>query len=166
MLKHDLTAARLRELLHYDQLTGLFTWLVKTNKSRNWVGKQAGCPDKNTGYIMIGIDGQHIRAHRLAWLYVTGSFPTREIDHKNRVKSDNRWKNLRAATPQMNAENRMAANRNNLSGLLGVATVPEGFMARIKINGRHRYLGTFATAEQAHSAYVIAKRKLHAGCIS
>lgn len=156
-------AERLRQLLKYDPHTGEFVWLVKTNKSRVWVGKRAGSIDKRTGYVMIGIDGQHIRAHRLAWLYMTGIYPTHEIDHINTVKGDNRWANLRQADPVTNGQNKIKANRNSVVGFLGVSPHRGRFMARIKVLGRHNYLGTFDTPQAAHQAYVDAKRQLHAG---
>lgn len=163
-MKKDLTVERLKELLHYEPETGVFTWRVKTNKSRNWVGKRAGCANVSTGYVMIGIDGHDIRAHRLAWFYMTGEWPANEVDHRNTDKGDNRWDNLRQATTRLNGENKRRANRNSKTGFLGVSPHRNRFMARIKVNGKHKCLGTFDTPEQAHAAYVATKRQLHEGC--
>src|SRR6202035_4009666 len=98
-----LTAERLREFIHYDPLTGVFTWLVLPvcrgprfvgrgpNQVR--VGGIAGCVSKSNGYRRIKIGGHPYCAHRLAWLYMTGTWPKDEIDHINRVRSDNRFCN-------------------------------------------------------------------------
>jgi len=94
-------------LLTYDPYTGLFTWLVDaySNKVK---GKIAGSIKE--GYINISIDRKLYRAHRLAWLYVNGVFPS-EIDHINRVKSDNRICNLREVSRSENCQNRSTSKR-------------------------------------------------------
>src|SRR5712692_928690 len=116
------------------------------------------------GYLRIGICGGQYRAHRLAWLYMTGKWPIDQIDHKNAVKNDNRWKNLREATCAINNQNKRKALRNNRTGFLGVSRNGKGFIAQIKINEKRRNLGTYPTPELAHEAYLKAKRELHAGC--
>jgi hypothetical protein len=160
-----LTQKRLKELLNYDQETGAFTWLVAPN-GRIHVGQIAGSQNAD-GYIQIKIDRVTHRAHRLACLYMTGKWPEEEIDHRNTVTSDNRWKNLREATRVLNAQNsRRARKVNKSSGLLGVTqrNKGRGFQARIRFEGKEKRLGTFSTAEMAHEAYVKAKRELHLGC--
>ncbi len=157
-----LTQARLKELLHYDPETGVFTWLVRTSTCIR-VGDIAGYRDGD-GYLRIGICGGQYRAHRLAWLYMTGKWPIDQIDHKNAVKNDNRWKNLREATCAINNQNKRKALRNNRTGFLGVSRNGKGFIAQIKINEKRRNLGTYPTPELAHEAYLKAKRELHAGC--
>lgn len=161
MVRTDLTAARLREVLHYDKTTGRFTWLVHRHGLR--VGTEAGCINNN-GYWLITVDGVKYRAHRLAWLYVTGKWPDGEIDHKNTKRADNRWRNLRPATFEHNQQNRRRAMKRNITGLLGVSERGCKFTANIHVAGRDIYLGTFDTAEAAHAAYVVAKRQHHPGC--
>ena len=90
-----LEALRLRELLSYDPDTGLFRW--SKNKGSKDAGELAGCVSPK-GYILIGIDGCLYLAHRLAWLYVHGEFPEKDIDHRDQDKSNNRICNLRLAT--------------------------------------------------------------------
>ena len=116
----DLTAERLREVLDYGPDTGVFTWKIRTN-SRVKVGDVAGAlrPD---GYIQISIDGRLHRAHRLAWLYVTGESPPDQIDHINGVRDDNRIANLRLATSAENKQNLRRAKSRNKTGFLGVCT--------------------------------------------
>ena len=155
----DLTAERLREVLDYDQETGVFTWKIRTH-SRVKAGDVAGAlrPD---GYIQISIDGCLHRAHRLAWLYVTGESPPSEIDHINCVKNDNRISNLRLATRSENLQNQLRAKSNNNTGFLGVSPNLWKFKAEIQVDGKRRYIGTFPTPEEAHAAYLKAKRQLH-----
>jgi len=155
-----LTQRRLHELLHYDAATGVFTWRVDhaLNRAGAAAGKSGG------GSLKIGIDGVRYFAHRLAWLYMTGKLPTNEIDHRNGVSTDNRWNNLRDVDHSVNQQNRRRAQRNNIVGLLGVSPYGTRFRAKIKANGKHLHLGLFESADDAHAAFVTAKRQLHEGC--
>jgi hypothetical protein len=159
-----ITAERLRELLHYDPETGIFTWLTRATVSRRWntryVGTTAGSVDCH-GYIAIKLIGQLNRAHRLAWLYMTGEWPSNDIDHINGNRADNRLENLRPATRSQNNANSRTQSRNT-SGLKGVHKQSRGYTwaARIKINGSQHYLGNFKTPESAHAAYIVAAEKL------
>jgi len=155
-----LTAARLRELLHYDRATGVFTWRVRAS-SRAAAGDRAGF-SREDGYRLIGIDGRIYLEHRLAWLYVTGEWPVNDVDHRDRDPSNNKWRNLRAATHSQNHFNR-AKPANNTSGYKGVVWHKKCQMwqAQIKREGRNHYLGQFRSPEAAHQAYVAASRCLH-----
>ncbi len=157
----DLTADRLRELLSYDAEAGKFTWLARTSKSVK-IGKVAGSPH-NHGYWRIRVDGRLYQAHRLAWLYVTGSWPVDQLDHVNGKRDDNRIANLREATNAENGQNR-AKYSNNTSGFTGVYwhRVSGSWNARIKLDGQERSLGYFPTAEAAGAAYLQAKANMHA----
>lgn len=90
-----LTQARLKELFHYDKETGAFTHIKARRGVR--VGKILGCL-ANNGYLVIRADGKLYLAHRLAWMYVHGAFPPDQLDHINRMRTDNRLCNLRLAT--------------------------------------------------------------------
>lgn len=158
-----LTCERLRELLHYDPVAGIFTRLVSlANSSR--VGAPTGQRHR-MGYKCISVDGALHLSHRLAWLYMTGEWPKNNIDHKNGRRDDNRWANLRDVPQRVNLENQNKPNTKNTSGYLGVEVHRNKFHARITANGNRHYLGTFETPEAAHDAYVKAKRKLHEGCM-
>lgn len=153
-----LTVARLREVLSYDPITGLFRWRVTMG------GGMPGCIagyEHESGYILISIDWKMHRAHRLAWLYTHGEPPAGQIDHINWTRSDNRIANLRDVSHQANQHHRSRANRNSASGLLGVTLSHGRWRAQIKIAGRHKALGVFDTPEKAHAAYLKAKRELH-----
>jgi hypothetical protein len=145
-----LTAERLRELLAYDPETGVFTRRVQAARGRGRAGDVAGWVEPD-GYVRIRLDGRKCRAHRLAWLYMTGKWPNDQIDHINGRTGDNRWVNLRAATHSENQCNR-PLQLNNSTGYKGVYPYRGAWRARIKKGGRFIHIGTFATAEAAHVA--------------
>ena len=159
----DLTAEYLREALHYEPETGIFTWRVPHQKSK--VGDVAGSlrPDS---YRQIGIKGRLYLAHRLAILYVHGRFPAVQTDHRNGQRNDNRLANLREVSGSGNKQNQRKAHLNNTSGLLGVSwdARNKAWRAQIMVNGKQINLGNFPAAESAHTAYLRAKRELHATC--
>lgn len=154
-----ITLARLHALLIYYPETGLFFWTVDRGRNAK-AGDIAGFIH-NT-YICIEVDGRCYRAHRLAWFYVTGQWPTHHIDHKDGNKSNNIFDNLREATMAQNKQNLQKAPRNNVScGLLGVTRRGNRWSARIEYGDKRRSLGNYATPEEAHQAYLIAKRNFH-----
>lgn len=151
--------SRLRELLHYDPETGVFTWAMDKNRARK--GMRAGKVAKS-GYRRIQIDGVQYNEHELAWLYVHGERSTPTIDHKNMVKTDNAIANLRQATTAQNQQNKPAQS-NNTSGFKGVSKFARTgrWRAEIKANGVKKYLGSFADPEAAAEAYRAAAANLH-----
>lgn len=164
--RRPLTAERLRELLHYDPDTGVFTRLVATGgRYRADVGDVAGT-DSDQGYILISVESYQYRAHRLAWLYMTGGWPQHEVDHRDAIRSNNRWGNLRDVTPKVNQQNLRKAQKNSKTGLLGASWCKrhKRFVARLYVGKKYRSLGYFESAELAHAAYVQAKRRHHEGC--
>lgn len=155
------TQTQLKEQLSYCPETGVFTWIAA--KPKVHIGMVAGGYTKK-GYVVINVFGTKYPAHRLAWLYVHGSFPPHTIDHINGIKDDNRIANLRKATVSENNQNLRKANRSNKScGLLGATWVPReaSWQAQIGIGGKKKNLGYYPTAQLAHEAYVKAKRELH-----
>lgn len=158
----ELTAERLRELLHYDPETGVFTRAVRTS-NRTHVGDIAGTCN-TLGYRSICIDSRYFAEHRLAWLYVTGRWPVDDIDHLDGNRANNAFRNLRDVPRATNLQNQRRASRNSKTGFLGVIAYGEKFRATISLNRTHRFLGTFDTPEEAHQAYLKAKRAIHDGC--
>ena len=152
-----LTQARLKSALDYDPETGVFRWLVATGG--RVIGQAAGSRHCK-GYLRIRVDGEQYLAHRLAWLYVTGEWPDRALDHINGDKMDNRIANLRLASASENNMN-VSARRSNKTGLKGVFPVGKRYMAQIRANGKVHYIGRFATPEEAHQAYLQRARELH-----
>jgi len=161
-LKTNITQAELKAILHYDPHTGLFTW-VKSPSIKKLVGKVAGTT-REGAYVIINIRKNMYFAHRLAWLYLHGEFPEKFIDHVNLDKRDNRISNLRLVNKAENQQNQVKAPAHNKStGLLGASYNKNAkrFESGIKLNGKRKHLGFFATAEEAHYAYLVAKFQIH-----
>lgn len=135
-------------MLHYNADTGVFTNKIDRNP-RARAGSLAGYTN-TIGYTVIQIGGRKIHAHRLAWFYMTGEWPTCEIDHINRIRSDNRFDNLRQATSTQNKHN-TDDRITNTSGHRGVTwnKRSEKWQAQIAVAGKHYYLGMFDKIEDA-----------------
>lgn len=157
----ELTQKRLKEIFHYNPKTGLFVSL----RTRGGTRRKGDILKSNTqlGYIRISIDFKHYYAHRLAWLYMKGKMPRYDIDHRNHNTSDNRMCNLREGKARFNLQNLIKAKSQNQHGFLGVEFNKKTgvWSSRIKVLGKRIYIGTFATGEKAHQAYLSVKRKLH-----
>ncbi|ELN0130404.1 HNH endonuclease [Klebsiella pneumoniae] len=151
-----ITQDELRKLLHYDPSTGLFTWIKQTS-NRVKVGDVAGSLS-DTGYIDIRLNGKLLRAHRLAWLYTHGAWPTCVIDHINHNRTDNRLSNLRDVPISVNASN-VSDRSSSASGYTGVTWCKSSKKWRVKIqvNGRHYHIGRFEKLSEAVQAYSSAK---------
>jgi hypothetical protein len=155
----ELTAEVLRELFLYDPDTGDF--YARTNTPRGLkLGERAGYLN-DSGYMMVSINRRNYRAHRLAWLYVYGVWPSETIDHINHDRTDNRIDNLRDVSIGLNSHNRGGPSSHNKLGVLGVQRSRGSgrFMAVAVVKGKRKQVGTFDTPEQAHSAYMAAKRE-------
>lgn len=159
-----LTAERVREVLNYDPETGVFTW-IKNTTLRNLIGKTAGCKDLRSGHkrIIIRIDSELHMAHRLAWLYMTDEWPPSLVDHINGNGLDNRWANLRLASVAQNMANSKARvdNKSGIKGVQQQKNKSSTWMARITVNRKNIYIGTYATKQEAHQAYLAAAKKYH-----
>lgn len=159
----ELTQAYLKSVLHYDPETGIFTWLPRCRSmfkedrfAAAWNGKHANKIigyDGWQGYLVTRVDGSLYRLHRLAFLYMTGAFPTDQVDHINGVRNDNRWDNLRAATGSENRRNQKLPP-NNTSGHVGVHwhKAQGKWHARIMVAKRWLYLGSFSEFSDAVAA--------------
>jgi hypothetical protein len=141
-------ACRIRELLNYDQSSGLFHWAIKPSKHIH-AGAKAGYVGAS-GYVRIHIHGKDYLAHRLAFLIITGSFPSEQVDHKNGIRSDNKWANLRAASRQENARNLKIQERNK-SGHIGIhwKESKNRWVAQIGIEGKKIHIGNFKSLDEA-----------------
>ena len=152
-----ITQERLKELLSYDPLTGVFIWRV--DRYRVKAGDRAGSISPSTGYRVIRVLQKNYGEHRLAWFYMKGEWPLAEIDHEDLNRQNNKWSNLRSATSSQNKTNRRARG-----------AYPKGvsfhkpswlFTSRIYGSGQQISLGCFKTAEAAHQAYCAAAPKYH-----
>lgn len=150
---------RLRDVLAYNANTGDFHWNVKLRAGAPPAGTKAGSINSE-GYRYIKIDGRQYSAHKLAWLYVYGEWPSKELDHKNRVKDDNRIENLREATISQQRANRFLSS--NTSGRKGVSwnRHAKKWRADIMKAGKRYMLGYFDDPDEAALAYRTAAVRL------
>lgn len=151
----------LKSLLDYDPNTGQFRWL-RTLSPVAPAGSVAGTIYTN-GRRYITISRKRYFAHHLAWLYVTGEWPSAEVDHRNLDRDDNRFENLRLASDQQQSANRRVS-KNNRIGVKGVgisyepkkASTAPRYRARIRVDNRLIHIGYFPTPEAANQAYAEA----------
>lgn len=155
-----ITQERLKSLLSYDPDTGEFRWLVRKS-NRTPKGSLAGCRDRH-GYIVIRLDAVLYKAHRLAWLYCYGAWPSKNLDHINQTPGDNRLANLREADQHENNQNRRT-QRNSSSGITGVSLhkASQRWHARIHTRGGCRSLGYYDTKEAAAQARRAAELEIY-----
>ena len=153
------TQNELKNQLTYNHDTGLFTKTLKTPKI--FTNKICGCLTAQ-GYIVIVLNKISYKAHRLAWFYVNGKWPVKQIDHINGIKNDNRIINLREATNSENQKNR-GKQSNNTSGYKGVSfhKLSNKWIAKATLNGIKNHIGLFVTPEQARDAYQNFAQKNH-----
>jgi hypothetical protein len=157
-----LTQEILKERLNYNPETGVFTRNIKLPKCKNQIPVGA----VNKGYLVISLYRRYYRAHRLAWLYVTGEWPDGVIDHRDGNSLNNKFENLRQCSVKENCENLRKARKTSKSGILGVSWHKQmgKWRASIKNNGKFKSIGLFHTPEDAYTAYLAAKRELHPFC--
>ncbi|WP_196487147.1 HNH endonuclease signature motif containing protein [Burkholderia vietnamiensis] len=158
-----LTLEQFQELLTYEPDSGIFRWIVSRGPVHP--GHIAGSVFGG-GYVYVCINTHRYMAHRLAWLFVNGSWPTCFIDHINGDRADNRIANLRDVSCSVNTQNQKRPRSDNRSGLLGVSIVASTgkYRAAIKVDGKSIWIGDFNDPYEAHAAYVSEKRKRHVGC--
>lgn len=148
--RYMLTHARLRERLRYNPDDG---WFYRFKKlPQRW--ERTGSPHK-LGYIRVSLDWNEYLAHILAWFYMTGEWPKGDVHHKNHDKADNRWVNLEDLTREQHAATKRMM-RTNTTGFTGIFH-HKGSTGWSAIY-RNKHLGVFPTKEEAHEAYLKAKR--------
>jgi len=159
------SAEKIREYLDYDLDTGVFRWKHRANAEPRWNTKNSGNiagSKHNGGYTHIGVEGVKYLAHHLAWVHVTGEWPSSFIDHKNLNKTDNRFENLRLASFRENSFN-ISVRKNSKSGFRGVCFKKQmrGWVAQITKDKRTEYLGTFDVPEKAAAVYAKRAQELY-----
>ena len=159
MAKTDLTATRLRELLHYDPETGIFTRLAAVSNIP--AGSSFGSAAKNL-YLRGHLDGRLYYCHRLAVLYMTGKWPPIDSEHENGNRADNRWGNLRVANRSQNKQNISAATRS-ASGIRNVYfdKASGRWQVKIMLDYRSKSFGYYSTAQEAGAVAIQAKASIH-----
>ena len=157
-----LTQARLKEVLRYNRKTGVFTWRVSLSFRRD-AGQIAGCIKRgDCDYCVIRVDSVLHRASRLAWLYVTGAWPTLQVDHQDRDSLNDAWRNLRLTTNKQNGEN-ASLRHDNKSGCRGVRKRADTgkWQANIKHHRQVIALGCFKQKKDAVAARLAAERRFY-----
>ena len=155
--------AELQKILRYAPAEGAFYWLVDHKHPKARIGMVAGRINQ-LGRAQIGYRGSQLFVHRLVWLFETGAWPTALIDHIDGDPLNNRFANLREVDYYGNSQNQQAARpKNKSSQLLGVSwhRRHNKWIASIKVNGSKMHLGYYTDANEAHSAYINAKRIHH-----
>lgn len=140
------------EFLRYEPETGFLIWIKKAS-DKTVVGKRAGWSRSPGGYRQVGFMGEIIYEHRLIWLILTGAFPLGQVDHKNGIKGDNRFVNLREAQSSQNLAN-IGPKRDNTSGQKNVhwCDRKKRWIAKIKRDGKTTHVGTFSNFDAAVEA--------------
>lgn len=141
--------------LDYQPRTGAVVWRAGPR-----AGRRAGYVTSR-GYRHVTVAGQEVPVHRLAWALTHGEWPDGLIDHRNGDRADNRLSNLRLCDQSGNAQNTPARNRNGKLRGVHKSTGARRYSARIVARRRCVHLGYFDTPEEAHAAYLAAKRLLH-----
>ncbi len=149
----------LKSIFDYDKEEGKLYY--RMNRGRCPAGSEAGTLHPN-GYRYILIKGKSYRTHRLIWLLETGSWPTHNVDHLNRIKDDNRFSNLRDVPQRINTQNK-SIRKDNKTGFAGVIKYRNKFGTKITLDGKQTCLGLYETPEEAHAVYLEAKRVFHEG---
>ena len=145
---------KVNALLEYDPETGFFTW--KKSKGKAKVGKRAGYR-RSGAYRLIGIEGKHYPEHRLAYLLMTKLQPPTDlvIDHKNEIKSDNRWENLQLVTIGENTCKKREPKCYQVNTRNGITW----YQAIYTLNGERHTCGIYKTPEEASRVGREARRK-------
>jgi hypothetical protein len=147
-MNSEITKETVEHFLSYDTNTGKFFW-KNPQSNRVQKGEEAGV--SADGYLRISVNGKKYQAHRLVWLLFHGCFPTKDIDHIDGNRSNNRIENLREVTRMENLHNRTKAKGYTF------CNTRKKYVAQLKINYKRHFLGYFDTAEEAREAYVKAK---------
>lgn len=140
-----------KKLFHYDAESGMLLW--RYGNGRNVKPWQEVKALNSQGYYTVKINGTSYRVHRLIWLYVHGNFPDKYIDHKNRVRNDNRLCNLRDVNTTDNAQN-ISLPSHNKSGHIGVSWIKSHncWTVFVKVNKKNKWLGYYKNLDDAVAA--------------
>jgi hypothetical protein len=157
----------LRQLLDYDQKSGILTWKNRPKMHQNGMtsghlasinGKIAGSALRS-GHIILSFNGGKYLAHRIAWAISHDVQDFDEIDHINGDPSDNRLENLRCVQHSENQKN-LKRRSDNTSGVVGVGLHSQtgSWRAYINFAGKRHHIGLFATKDEAINARLAVQK--------
>lgn len=150
-----MTVKDIRDYLSYDPVTGVFNW-IKRPAYCIQVGDIAGRANPR-GYQILTFNGRQEYCHRVAFTMMGHTLEDGEyVDHVNKNVSDNRWINLRKATPQQNSHNRIKPVTNS-SGFKGVCW--DIHKNKWRVYCQHKHYGYFSDLEQAKEKYIQVSKK-------
>lgn len=154
------TQQELKKWLHYSPIVGTFEWIRKGRRIQLY--SLAGAVDHKSGYVTIGFKGKIYRAHTLAWLYMTGEWPSMDIDHRDGDKTNNAFANLRLATKSQNSWNArtVCTSSTGIKGVLYDKKIKK-WRAVLSAYGKKVHVGLFKTAEEAAEAVRVRREELH-----
>lgn len=156
-----ITYNELKEYLHYNPITGVFTQLVGGGRNRK-VGTILG-RQTTFGYKVVTINGKSYKLATLAYLYMEEKYPDGLLlDHKDTNKANDAWNNIRVATNRQNAMN-VGLNSSNTSGIKGVCWHKRNnsWIAQIRVDGKVKHIGYFRDIKLAEEAIIVAREKYH-----
>lgn len=113
-------------------------------------GARSGFKRKKDGYRQIKFKGVAYLEHHIVWFLHHGYLP-KYLDHKNRVRDDNRIDNLREFTHLENMQNKSDYS-NNTSGHRNIFYKEKFGIYEVygpRVNGKRPYLGSRRTLEEA-----------------
>lgn len=156
-----LTVERMDEIFDVDPAKGSIIWRAPPFNHPDLMGKEAGTTNCY-GYVQIRIDGRIYRRARLIWFYVHGTWPSKQVDHENLVKTDDRLENLREASSDQNQWN-TSVRKNNLLKAKGIDWRPDKkrYRARVVCRGITTQVGYFRSLDEAIAARAQVVIKLH-----
>ena len=156
-MENRLSIDEMRKHLAIDPETGIITRLIKRQGSP--AGSEAGCKTKD-GYRRLRVMGKQFDGHIVAWALYYGEWPTKEIDHANGVRDDNRKSNLRLATRAENARNVVSSPMSGHKGVCWVHATKR-WLATIGYNGKRKHLGYFRDLDHAAEFRELAAAMIH-----
>lgn len=124
----QITQNRLKELLDYDSDTGVFTAKVGRRGTSAQPGDAVGTYVLKDDAIIISLDGRTYQMHNLAWLWVYGEFPEKQL-----IKLDGNGKNLAIVNLTLPASaSRGEVTRARLEQLLSYAPEDGKFYWKVR----------------------------------
>ena len=144
----EVTQDKLKELMVYDRVTGIF----RSVKDNEVLGAE-----NSSGHLKTQIGTKQYVLHRLAWLYEHGEWPVGIIDHIDHNRKHNAIENLRDVSIKENSKNQRIG-KNNKSGVTGVFwnKAKNKWQACVKVDGKNKHLGYFSDMEEATRARQVA----------